>query len=584
MRSTTRILLLLVLLSHFCVADLAPAPVVKGEDVAVSAAQGKHGGRLTVAQRSEPKTLNPVLSADTVSREVIQRVTADLVHINRSTQQTEPALAKSWKLSPDGRTFTIQLRRGTRFSDGQPFDADDVVFTFQVYLDEQLHSPQRDLLVIGGKPITVAKVDANTVRVTLAQPYAAAERIFDSIAMLPKHILEKPYREGRFAQAWGLTATDVVGLGPYRVKQYTAGQRLVLERNPYYWRVDAGKQRLPFLDEITFLFVGSEDAQLIRFQAGETDMVSRLSAENYALLTKSAQAASVQATDLGPSLEYNFLVFNLNDLSGRKLDGVARKQAWFRELAFRQAISAAVDREGLVRLVYGGHGTPLWGNVSPGNKLWINTAIPHPARSLDTARSLLRSAGFRWSADGTLIDRAGEPVEFSIATSSSNTQRMKMATVLQEDLKEIGIKVNVVPLDFRALLDRLLQTYDYDTAIMAFGGGDADPNSEMNVWTSAGGTHLWHMGEAKPATDWEAELDRLMQQQMVTVNYKQRKQLYDRAQQIIVANLPFVFLASPNILTAAKAQLMNFHPAVLEHYTLWNADELSWRDTGAKGH
>ena len=583
-RSLAKLALLLCLL-HVAFGFAAVEPVRPGEEVLVSSGtQGEYGGRLTIGQRSEPKTLNPILASDAVSREVIQRITADLVHINRASQGTEPALAKSWKLSPDGRTFTVQIRRGIRFSDGRPMDADDVVFSYQLYLDEQLHSPQRDLLVIGGKPMTVTKVDAYTVRFTLPQPYAAAERIFDGLAIVPRHILEKPYREGRFAQMWGLAAPDVVGLGPFRVKQYVAGQRIVLERNPYYWKTDAKKQRLPYLDEVTFLFVGSEDAQLLRFQAGDTDMITRLGAENYSLLVKSSQSRGFQLANLGPSLEYNFLVFNLNDLGDKKLEQVTAKQAWFRDPAFRRAVSSAIDREGIVRLVYGGYGTPLWGNVSPGNKMWVNTTLPHPARSLDTARSLLRSAGFRWGGDGTLLDKGGRPVEFSILTSSSNAQRSKIATLLQDDLKQIGMRVNVVPMDFRSMLDRLLQTYDYDAAIMGLGGGDADPNPEVNVWSTSGTMHLWHLGQGGGSQDWERELDSLMQQQMVTVDYKQRKKQYDRVQQLIADNLPFVFVATPNVLTAAKAQLGNFRPAILDHYTLWNAEELYWRDPALRGH
>ncbi len=575
-------MLLLCLLGAVC-ASAAVEPVGSGEEVLInSGTQGVYGGRLTIGQRSEPKTLNPILAADAVSREVIGRLMADLVHINRASQRTEPALAKTWKLSPDGRTFTLQLRRGIRFSDGQPMDADDVVFSYQLYLDEQLHSPQRDLLVIGGKPMTVNKVDAYTVRFTLPQRYAAAERIFDGLAIIPKHVLEKPYREGHFAQMWGLSAPDVVGLGPFRVKQYVPGQRIVLERNPYYWKTDAKRQRLPYLDEITFLFVGSEDAQLLRFQAGETDMITRLSAENYVLLSKSVQSRGFQLADLGPSLEYNFLVFNLNDVGDKKLE-VAGKQAWFRDPAFRRAVSAAIDREGVVRLVYGGYGTPLWGNVSPGNKMWVNSSLPHPARSLDTARALLRSAGFHWASDGTLVDRSGKAVEFSILTSSSNAQRSKMATLLQDDLKQIGMRVNVVSMDFRSMLDRLLQTYDYDAAIMGLGGGDADPNPEVNVWSTGGTMHLWHLGQSAVTQDWESELDQLMQQQMVTIHYQERKKQYDRAQQLIADNLPFIFIATPHVLTAAKAQLGNFHPAILDHYTLWNVEELYWRDAALRG-
>src|SRR5579872_3190476 len=157
-----------------CFASVTPQTLQRGEEVQTCDNEvGHYGGTLVVGQRSEPKTLNPVIAADAPSREVIGRLTADLIHINRGSQQTEPALAKSWSESKDGRTFTVKLRRGLRFSDGHLFDADDVVFSFQVYLDENVHSPQRDLLVVGGKPIAVQKIDQYTVRFSLAEPYAA---------------------------------------------------------------------------------------------------------------------------------------------------------------------------------------------------------------------------------------------------------------------------------------------------------------------------------------------------------------------------------------------------------------------------
>lgn len=559
----------------------APQPLNQGEELArVECVTGRYGGHLVVGQRSEPKTLNPVTMTDAISREVVERLNADLIEINRATQKTEPALAKSWRMSTDGRTFTLKLRKGIRFSDGLPFDADDVIFSFTVYLDEAIDSPQRDLLMIDGEAPIVTKLDQYTVRFTLPRPYAAAERLFDGFAMLPRHSLEKPYRDGKLVQAWSLNTPpdEVVGLGPFRVKQYLPGQRIVLERNPYYWKTDRENHRLPYLDEIVFLFVGSEDAQVMRFEAGETDLINRLSSENYALLSREQSRTGLQLADLGPSLEYNFLVFNLNDLSGKKLDSITRKQAWFQDLKFRQAVSAAVDRDSIVRLVYGTRGTALWGNVGPGNKLWVNQSIPHPQRSLETARQLLKSAGFSWNASGQLVDHLGQMVEFSIVCSSSNAQRMKMATLLQDDLAQLGMQVHVVPLDFRTTIDRVFQSFDYEAAIMGLGGGDADPNPEMNVWLSNGSTHLWHMGETQAATPWEREIDRLMNEQMVTLNYQKRKKLYDRVQQIISEQLPFIFLATPNILAGAKSEIGNFQPALLDHYTLWNADEIYLRN------
>ena len=538
-------------------------------------APGHAGGRLAVALRSEPKTLNPVLAVDEPSRDVIRCLTADLIHINRGTLKTEPSLAKSWSVSRDGRHYTLHLRHGLRFSDGEPFNADDVIFSFQVYLDEKINSSQRDLLVVGGKPIIVVKVDAYTVRFELAQPYAAAERLFDGVAILPRHLVESSYRNGGFSQSWSLSTppNQFAGLGPFRLKEYVPGQRVVLERNPYYWKADTAGNQLPYLNEVVFLFVASEDAQVIRFQSGDTEILSRFSAENFAVLQKQQSQKGYHLDDLGPGLEYNFVFFNLNDLAPKGLPELAKKQAWFQDLRFRQAVSAAIDRDGIVRLVYSGRATPIWDQVTPGNKLWLDDKIPHPTRSLEHARQLLQSAGFSWRT-GTLVDPHGDPVEFSILTSSSNSQRTKMATIIQDDLSQLGMTVQVVPLEFHAMVDRLQNSYNYEAAIMGLVSGDADPTSEMNVWLSSGETHLWHPNQDKPATPWESEMDQLMQEQLVTLDYEKRKRLYDRVQEIVAEDLPVICLVSPNILVGASNRVGNFRPGILVPYALWNVEQL----------
>jgi peptide/nickel transport system substrate-binding protein len=536
---------------------------------------GHSGGTLVVSLRSEPKTLNPVTSIDISSREVIAQMTGDLVHINRLSQQPEAALAKTWSVSPDGLRYTLQLRRGLHFSDGQPLDADDVLFTFKVYLDESVNSPQRDLLIIQGSPIAVERIDAYTVMFKLARPYAAAERVFDSVAILPRHLLESAYKNGTLSQSWGLgTAPQAIaGLGPFRLKEYVAGQRIVLERNPYYWKQDRNGTRLPYLDQITFLFVANADAEVIRFQAGDTAIVNRLSAEDYSVLEKEQSSRSFHLLDLGPSLEFNFLFFNLNSVVPFQSTELARKQVWFRDVNFRRAISLSIDREAITRIVYRGRGTPLWTPVTQASNSWVDTAIPHPARSVESAKKLLESERFSWK-DGALLDPARIPVEFSIITSASNVQRTQMATMIQADLKDLGIHVNVVPLEFHSVLDRIFHTHDYEAAVLGLGAGDTDPNSEMNVWLSSGNDHVWDIGEPHPATGWESEIDQLMEKQLSTMKPNDRKLLYDRVQEILAEYLPIICLASPDILVAAQAQVGNFKPATLDPHTLWNSQEL----------
>lgn len=581
-RWPTRFMLLVAgsMVAGAAASRLSAAP----QDYAIEPGEaGEAGGRLVVALRSEPKTLNPILSVDATSREVIGALNADLVHINRATQRTEPALAKSWTISPDGKRYVLRLRQGLKFSDGAPFTADDVVFSFALYLDEKLHSPQRDLLVIDDHPISVKKLGDYTVAVDLAKPYGPAERLFDGLAMLPKHLLEPAYREGRLAQAWGTAAQpqDLAGLGPFRLKLYVPGQQLVVERNPYYWKRDQSGKPLPYLSELTFVFVSSEDAQVIQFQSSETHLLERVNADNFAVLQKDAKTKGQCLLDLGPGLEFQFLVFNQNQLDPGKFRELTAKQTWFRNLKFRQAVSLAMDRRGMTRLVYGGRATPLWGNVTPGDKLWLNDKLPHPERSIEQARQTLQDAGYSWDSSGGLLDAQHRPVQFSILVSSSNAQRTKLAALAQDDLRQLGMDVQVVPMEFRALVDRLLNTKDYEAVLMNLVNGDVDPTPEMNLWLSRGETHLWNLGATKPPTAWEAEVDRLMEAQMTTRDPAARKTLYDRVQELAAQNLPLIFLVSPNILVAAQSTVGNFHPAILEPYVLWNAEQLFLRRAGA---
>jgi peptide/nickel transport system substrate-binding protein len=566
-------------------ASTASQTAKPGEEMLILPGKaGVPGGRLVVALRSEPKTLNPVTALDLPSKEVISLLSADLIHINVYTQQTEPALAKSWKVSADKRTYTLDLRRGISFSDGHPFDADDVVFSFKLYLDEKVHSPQLDLLKVGGKPIQVHKLGPYRVAVDLPQPYAAAERLFDSVSILPRHLLEQTYEKGELAHAWSLTTSPsaIAGLGPFRVKQYSAGQQLVLERNPFYWKADAEKNRLPYLDNLAFAPVPSEDAEVIRFQAGDVDVIDNINAENYAILEKAQAAKHYRLRDLGPGMEYDFLFFNLNDLTAKHLPEISRKQQWFRRDEFRQAVSAAIDREAIVRLVYYGRAASLSGQVTPGNKLWMNAALPQPAQSLEKAQALLRSAGFSRRPDGKLVDPHGDLVEFSIVTNPSNIQRTKMATIIQEDLNRLGMQVHVVPLEFQSLITRVFDSFDYEASVLGLQSGDADPNPEINVWTSGGGTHVWAPAEVRPLTPWQAELDRLMQLETTILDYKKRKQAYDRVQEIVAQYEPVICLVSPNVLVGAKDSLAGIEPAVLRYHMLWNAEQLYWEPTPQK--
>ena len=396
-----------------------------------------------------------------------------------------------------------------------------------------------------------------------ASPFSRAICLRNRIGPVnsPRHGISRP-------RQISLRASDL-----FVLKEYTAGQRIVLEKNPYYWKQDGAGVRLPYFNELVFLFVASEDAQVIRFEGGDTDILSRFSAENFSVLEKQQAARNYHVDDLGAGLEYSFLFFNMNDLGAKTLPEIARKQAWFRDLRFRQAVSAAIDRAGIVRLVYSGRATPLWGQVTPGNKLWVDATLPHPTRSLDRARQLLQSAGFSWKPDGTLVDPHGNDVEFSILTSASNSQRTKMATIIQDDLSQLGMKVQIVSLEFRAMVDRLLNTLRLRSRDHGPRQRRCRSTAEMNVWVSSGETHLWDLeGQARyalgirngPADGTAADHARLFEAQAVV---RSRPGNSGRRS---ASDLP----CEPRYSCGRSKSHWKLPPAILDPYALWNVEEL----------
>lgn len=462
-----------------------------------------------------------------------------------------------------------------KFSDGTPLTAEDVLFTFEVHLDPKVASPQQELLKVGGKPVRVAKLGPDVLRFTVVEPYALGERMLAGIAILSKRLLSEAWSQGKLAAAWGLNTpnSEIAGAGPFRLKSWQPGERIVLERNPHYSKKDERGRRLPYLDEVEFVFSATEDAQVARFVAGEADVIAGFGPGSYSMLERASERAGHRVLDLGAGLDYTFLLFNLNPVPA----GGAPARLWFQNQAFRQAVSAAIDRAAIVKLVYRGRATPIWGPVTPARKQWMDESVPRPARSLERARELLRGAGFRWDGQARLVDENGAPVEFTIVASSANAAYTQTAAIVQEDLKQLGIGVQTVPLEFRSLVDRVVNRRDFDTAIMALRPGDADPVADMNVLLSEGRTRLWNMS-GKPSSDWEGQIDRLMKQQLATPDLAKRRVYFNQVQQILAGRQPFVCLASPNVLVAVRAALGNVRPGVIGHPVLWNADMIFWTD------
>jgi peptide/nickel transport system substrate-binding protein len=285
---------------------------------------------------------------------------------------------------------------------------------------------------------------------------------------------------------------------------------------------------------------------------------------------KLASASPELVHDAGPSLDSEQMWFN----QVAKAPLPAYKKDWFRSTIFRKAISDAINRADLARVVFRGHAQPAAGPFSPANKFWFNTKLKPPAYSPDTALKALQAEGFHLD-NKTLKDKLGNAVVFSIITNSGNKYRERMATMIQEDLQKIGVQVNVVTLDFPSLIERITQTYDYEAILLGLTNVGLDPNEEMNVWLSSSENHQWNPQEKSPETAWEAEIDRLMRLQAASSDPKKRKEAFDRVQEIVVEQAPFIYLVNRNALSAVASSVRGASPVILVPQTYWNAERLS---------
>jgi peptide/nickel transport system substrate-binding protein len=516
-----------------------------------SLAAAQSGGELRFCLHSEPKTFDPLKVEDDASVTIRYLTGGVLVRTNRQTQALEPELAQSWKVSKDGKQITFTLRSGISFSDGTPFSAEDVAYTVQQLMDPALHSPTGDAFRSGPGNVESKIISSNQISITFPAAVAGLDRQFDQVAMLSAHSPQK----------------EMAVLGPFMVADYKAGSTVRLKRNPNYWKTDAQGRKLPYLDSIHLDIQPNRDVEMLRFKRGEIDLVNSLDSEYF---DKLAATSPQLVHDAGPSLDSEQMWFN----QVAKAPLPQYKKNWFRSAIFRRAISEAINREDLSRVVFRGHAQAAVGPVSPANKFWFNSKLKAQAYTPDAALKALEGDGFRLE-NGTLKDKQGNAVVFSIITNAGNKYRERMATMIQEDLQKIGVHVNVVTLDFPSLIERMTQTFDYEAILLGLTNTGLDPNEQMNVWLSSSENHQWNPQEKSPETTWEAEIDRLMRAQSSAADVNRRKERFDRVQEIAVEQEPFIYLVNRNALSAVAATVEGASPVILAPQTYWNVERLS---------
>ena len=545
-----------------------PAPDAPGAGGAPAS-----GGALVATLRSEPETFNRYVGVAFPTHLVAALTQARLVRINRVTQQLEPWLAERWDAAADGLRYRLHLREGITFADGQPFTADDVVFSFAAMYDERTGSPLGDAVRVDGKPLAATAVSPHEVEVRFPAPYGPGLRLLDNVPIYPRHKLGAALEGGTLREAWGpLTdPAEMTGLGPFVLERYEPGQRLVLARNPRYWRTDREGRRLPYLDRLTLEIVPDQNAELLRLQAGQIDLMqNELRPEDYLPVKERADAGRLRLVDVGTGLDTHLLWFNLAPRAAPDPRG-----GWLRRDELRLAVSHAVDRDAFARTVYLGAAEPSWGLVSPANKEWYSASAPRHPFDPARAASLLAAAGLAdRNGDGRLDDETGAAARLTLLVQKGVTASEKGAAFVRDALGRLGLTIDVVALDLSAVMGRWMQR-DYDAIYHFMSATDTDPAGNLDLWLSSGSAHVWHPRQASPATPWERAIDDLMRRQASSLDLPERQRLFAEVQRLAGEHAPAMSFAVPHVYIAASRRVGHFTPAVQRPQVLWDAGTLA---------
>lgn len=582
-----------------------PADALVVEDIT----PGKRGGSLILGITGDPKTFNPPLSDDNSSTRVVGYMYEALYGYDVYAQHDEPGLAKSWEYKEDTREWFFHLRDGLKWSDGSPLTSDDVLFYTEIITDPNVPTTEGEFMKSAGKPFEFSAPDPLTFVAKIPEVDSFAIMSLGLIKALPRHKYGQALKDGKYAEILGTNTKpeDFVVSGPFKMKEFKSGEKVVLERNPNYYAYDVNGTQLPYVDELILLNVENFDALALRFQAGDTDMIEDILPTNLALVMDGADAGDYQMMDAGLHLGSTNFWFNqkpggsYEDKEGKRVHWEPptpdapvppeikaanykvyidpMKRAWFDRVEFRRACSMASNRDVMVRTILFGQGAPVYGPVGEANKQWNNPNIPTYPYDIAKASALLDSIGFKdTNGDGIREDEKGNPIQFTINTNKENQVREKIGVLLKEDMRKIGFDVTLQVLDFNDILTRTNESYEYEACLLGLGAGTPPhPAMGRNVWLTTGRMHNWNPEQKTPATPWEAKVDELYHSLTRTFDLAEQNKIHDEMQVIWTENQPTIYLTCMKLQVGARNGLGNLKPTPLDPHLSHNVAELYWK-------
>lgn len=482
-----------------------------------------YGDALVVASIGEPSNLIPLLASDSASHQISGLIYNGLVKYDIDLTLTGD-LAESWEVSADGLIITFHLRDDVSWEDGVPFTAEDVLFGFNVITDPRIPT------AYSGDFLQVKKaeaVDNHTFRVRYAQPFAPAVSSWNNMVVLPKHLLE-----GKELSKSPLTRRPV-GLGPFKFQKWLSGEKLVLEANPGYF------EGRPYLDNYVYRIIPDIATQFLELQAGSIDMMG-LTPLQYSRQTASRYFQKKFNKYSYPAFAYTYLGFNF-------------KHPPFQDKRVRQAIAHAVDKNEIIDGILFGRGTAATGPYVPGSWAYNKNVKKYPYNP-EKAKQLLSAAGWKDSDNDGILDKKGRPFEFTIITNQGNASRIKTATIIQWRLEMVGIKVNILVLEWSTFINERIDTRRFEAVLLGWGIG-LDPD-QHDIW------HSSKTGEKEfNFISYQNEkVDRLLEKGRRTFDREKRKKAYYRFQEILAEDLPYLFLYVPDALQIVDKRIQNIKP------------------------
>ena len=506
--------------------DAAPPPTPTAEAPARADGAGDepdYGGRIVMGSIGEPSNLIPYLASDSASQEVAALLYTAPLEYDKDWNIVKLA-AESWEVEEDGTFMRFKLREGLKWQDGAPLTADDVTFTYKLMVNPSTPTAYAaDFLNIA----EYKQTGPLSFEVRYDAPYARSA-ITWMHPILPKHILEgQNIASTPFAR-------NPVGAGPFKLKSWETGSRVVLEANDLYFK---GR---PYIDEVVYRIIPDLTTIFLEAKAGKIDFLG-LTPQQYLRQTSGPDWDKnwKKYKYLAPG--YTFLGFNLTS-------------PLFADERVRQALSYAVNRESVIKGALMGMGEPTIGPYKPGT--WVyNTAITPYAYDPERAKALLAEAGWTPGEDGVLVNSDGRRFSFTILVNQGNEERVKVATIIQREFQAVGVECSIRTVEWAAFLKEFVNKGNYDALILAWNILD-DPDI-FDVWHSSAisenGLNFVHYANS--------EVDALLEKARITVDRAERKVLYDRFQEILHKEQPYLFLYVPYSLPMVQARFRGIEPA-----------------------